>query len=222
MGVLVNPFWASGYSGTLLDGVLAWYENWSGTGDWIDLVNSFDLADAATPGSTTGKVSTTCPDLDAATFERFSISNTGFTDTIPLSVAVWVKNDNASPSGNYILAASDPTGAYDIIAHVGNIQFRPHAGDVFTRAVTQTNWNHVVCRANSTDASIVVNDGTPHAGSTSTSAPPSADTCRVGWGAFGNYYDGAMDQLILWNRVITDAEVTELYNSGAGFPYPGP
>jgi hypothetical protein len=34
------------------------------------------------------------------------------------------------------------------------------------------------------------------------------------------YYSGLIDEVGLWNRKITGAEITELYNSGSGIQYP--
>ena len=34
------------------------------------------------------------------------------------------------------------------------------------------------------------------------------------------YYDGLMDEVGVWKKVLTAAEITELYNSGAGLAYP--
>lgn len=39
-------------------------------------------------------------------------------------------------------------------------------------------------------------------------------------GPFSQYFDGQLDQLILWSRPLTAAEITLLYNGGAGRAYP--
>jgi hypothetical protein len=39
-------------------------------------------------------------------------------------------------------------------------------------------------------------------------------------GAAGNFVDGIIDEVGVWNRVLTSDEVTELYNGGAGLAYP--
>jgi len=33
-------------------------------------------------------------------------------------------------------------------------------------------------------------------------------------------WDGVIDELGIWDRVLSASEVTELYNSGSGFQYP--
>jgi hypothetical protein len=44
---------------------------------------------------------------------------------------------------------------------------------------------------------------------------------HCGWflNAFPRYWDGAIARVGLWNRVLTDAEVSDLYNGGSGYDY---
>jgi hypothetical protein len=35
----------------------------------------------------------------------------------------------------------------------------------------------------------------------------------------GQYFDGMMDEVGLWNKYISTTEITDLYNSGTGIPY---
>ena len=47
------------------------------------------------------------------------------------------------------------------------------------------------------------------------------DDFILGWSSTGlPYYKGIIDELAIWDRVLTDTEVTELYNSGSGKQYP--
>jgi len=41
-------------------------------------------------------------------------------------------------------------------------------------------------------------------------------SCSIGG---GNYLNGDIDELGIWNRALTQSEVTKLYNNGAGLPY---
>jgi len=59
------------------------------------------------------------------------------------------------------------------------------------------------------------------------------DTCAVGEAAYniaetleigryisgGEYWNGTMDEIGIWNRTLSSSEVSELYNSGNGLPY---
>jgi len=36
----------------------------------------------------------------------------------------------------------------------------------------------------------------------------------------GDYMDGLVDEVGIWNKVLTSGEITDLYNSGSGLAYP--
>ena len=42
----------------------------------------------------------------------------------------------------------------------------------------------------------------------------------IGQTGDGNYYNGQIDEVGIWNRALSQAEVTSLYNGGAGLTYP--
>lgn len=44
--------------------------------------------------------------------------------------------------------------------------------------------------------------------------------CDTVGSGFTSTLNGLQDETVVWNKVLSDAEVTELYNSGAGFAYP--
>lgn len=46
-----------------------------------------------------------------------------------------------------------------------------------------------------------------------------ADTDNAGTPYSGRYFDGIIDEVTIWNRVLSSTEITTLYNSGAGIPY---
>ena len=43
---------------------------------------------------------------------------------------------------------------------------------------------------------------------------------RLGTTTSPEEFDGIMDEVGIWNRVLSDSEITELYNGGAGLTYP--
>lgn len=72
-------------------------------------------------------------------------------------------------------------------------------------------------------ANIQVNNGTPDSAATSGTAPnTSAAEFRIGareYAGFEGYFDGLIDQVGIWKRVLTAQERTDLYNAGAGLSY---
>jgi len=65
----------------------------------------------------------------------------------------------------------------------------------------------------STDTSAVAKSGT---------MKTSSDLVSIGRSSVvsASYFDGQIDEVGIWNKALTAAEVTELYNGGAVLPYP--
>lgn len=55
---------------------------------------------------------------------------------------------------------------------------------------------------------------------TVTSIQNAASPFQIGAQASGGYYDGSVDEIGIWSRVLTSTEVASLYNSGSGLQYP--
>lgn len=85
-------------------------------------------------------------------------------------------------------------------------------------------WYHIVCIRDYTNSliSIIVNDGTVSSAAMSNAVPnqTSNQEFRVGQDGTGTYFNGRVDELGFWNRKLTAAEITALYNGGAGATYP--
>ena len=79
-------------------------------------------------------------------------------------------------------------------------------------------WHHYVVTRNDQTLKFYV-DGSQQ-GTTDTLTSNNAMTLKtIGTGATF-YADGKIDEVGVWDGVLSDAEVTELYNSGSGLQYP--
>lgn len=103
-----------------------------------------------------------------------------------------------------------------------------------TNTYNDGNWHFVVlrvynttgamCKINMNDTAEVVTDATPAANVFNFNSEPT----RFNVGCFYNYFTGAnqytlngtIDEVGVRQRAISDAEVTQLYNAGAGLTYP--
>ena len=82
--------------------------------------------------------------------------------------------------------------------------------------VLGTSWNHIVLMKSGTNATMWVN-GVYRGYSIVTADMNNTEPFRIGktWN-WGNYFTGSIDEVALWNRSLTDSEVTTLYDSGTG------
>lgn len=83
---------------------------------------------------------------------------------------------------------------------------------------------HLVCVYTAAAGTVTVYKNASSLGditSQNTSIANSAAAFEIGGsGIGGNYFDGIIDEVGIWSRVLTSGEVTSLYNGGAGLAYP--
>lgn len=99
------------------------------------------------------------------------------------------------------------------------------ANDAFANnfgAPTIGEWNHVVCWHDSVNnlLGISVNAGTADTVAYTHGVGTNAADFTLGkYGSLGFGFDGLIDEVGLWKRVLTSQERTDLYNGGAGLSY---
>ena len=147
------------------------------------------------------------------------------------SLSFWA---NRSSSSNYIIVGKDDSenvgGVW--IHSDGNVYFRvENANSVFQGAADDTtSWNHYVLTYDGTQGTpanriVGYRDASSLTLSTVGDDPPTttngtkpftigADTDST------NYSTGTVDEVGVWTRTLSGAEVTSLYNGGAGLAYP--
>ena len=80
-------------------------------------------------------------------------------------------------------------------------------------------WHHAVVTYDSTtlEMKVSANGGTNELTSTLGAQPvPNTGAFEIGENGGGQYFNGQMEQFCYWDRVLTEPEKVELYNSGAG------
>jgi hypothetical protein len=114
-----------------------------------------------------------------------------------------VARNNADPSLSYAGGLTDALG---------------------TKDVSDGNWHHFVAISDASGLRFGtalyidgVQDGTI-AGNAALVANGSRMSIGDNPGATGRYWNGQVDDLAIWNRVLSEAEITALYNTGAGKP----
>lgn len=82
-------------------------------------------------------------------------------------------------------------------------------------SVSSSSWSHVVVTMSSTSGSRTrVNNGTPFARSTVRTL---SGNMYIGSSSSGSEnYNGKLDEMGFWNRVLSSSDITELYNGGTG------
>jgi hypothetical protein len=216
----------------LTDSLVAYYSLDEASGNAIDAHDDNDLTDSNSVGATTGKVNG-CRDFEAGSSQGFSIADNAdlsFGD-IDFTIACWLTLESENP-GN-VTWCGKANGALYLYYHFGNDRLAAQVfsaggfsgqGDVAANnlgAVATATWYYVVFwhDATANTINLQVNNGTADSVSHTTGVFEGDAAFYIGRNEFGSYWDGLIDELGVWKRVLTADERTELYNAGNGRDY---
>lgn len=157
-------------------------------------------------------------------WQYFTFNTCPQTGNGSFSISAWAKADtlgSANSIVNFGTALTNQAIVFDFRSSKLYADF--YAATTVTGATTLSTgtWYFCVLTFDGTNIRLYLN-GSLDATSANTSGnivDGSGAIGRAFWAA-GNYFDGLIDEVGLWSRVLTPTEITELYNSGSGFQYP--
>jgi len=207
-----------------------------------DALDSYGFAEhltetSGTIAATTGKVAG-CRDFELGDTEYFTGASSlrNHFEDLDWTIAAWVNLESIATS-QYLVSKWNTTGnqrSYGLIYNTGTTNFEVLASSAGTSATTTTLpastfgtpstgvWYFIVARYDATgdQLAISVNAGTVDTASHSGGVFDSTAAFRLGARGDGTLnLDGLLDEVGIWLRRLSDAEVTELYNSGSGRDY---
>ncbi len=220
----------------LLTDLISCWELGEASGSRADAHGSNTLTDNNTVLSATGKVGDGA-DFESTNSEYLSSASNSSLEMgdIDFTIAAWVKvetnqshmivtkDDDALLSRDYTLDY-DATSKFRFYLNGGGGNIAMANVDLTTVVGT---WYFVVAwhDAAANVVKLQVNDGTVASDDTTGIVPNvSAAQFRIGareYAGAEGYFDGVIDQVCLWKRLLTAAERTELYDSGNGLSYAG-
>ncbi|HEU5004919.1 MAG TPA: capsid cement protein [Candidatus Saccharimonadales bacterium] len=145
--------------------------------------------------------------------------------TSTLSISAWIKNNDPTCSGvgSYILGGDNNGYGFYLLngsckVSFGKIGISGASGNI---AITDTtSWHHVVMTYSGSQLRFyvdgVADSANPVAYSTGFST---GSHYYLGGRSGSNYFKGSIDEVGLWNKVLSAQEVSDLYNGGNGDPY---
>lgn len=207
----INYYWTN-YPNPLLQGLVTYYK--------------FDqtLLDA------NGEYDASAPDLeystgvlgDAALFLMDSNSDI-ITETLPAmnqgTIAFWF-NSNGYGNGQYVLGGNP----FEIQIFQQAFYCKPFgdASYVITPTFNLNEWYFLVMTFDGTNKTVSLNAGTPSTETSTAQLSPSEQVIGIS-GPLLDYRIVAgskMDEFGIWDRVLSQEEITDLYNNGVGRTYP--
>lgn len=206
------------------DGLVAYWPLGEASGDAIDAVGSEDFTENNTVDAYTDGISGGARTFNG-TNDSFSV--TGSTSSAlhignqNKTIAVWCRPHDITSRG-IIGGVTSPNNYYLNINSSSKLQlynYEEASSIASTDAVQSTNrWILAVMYhdADNDEYAVSLNGATPDTRSYSGGFP----TTTPGTYRFGRnhsaYADGELSHIMVWDRVLTDDEISELYRSGAG------
>ena len=206
--------------------------------------NSLDLSDNNTVGQGTGNVHSNAADFEELDYEWLHRASTDLLQPLSFSISLWIKPEDLSGAVTPLISkydATDSEQSYLLYYYPPNstlywaIYENDGAGgpggsvpqaSIGSAPMSSGTWYHIVVTLDDqNEIQLILNDGTPVTVSMGESMYQSSSVFSMG--AYYNggapvgssYYDGLMEAVSFYNRVLTASEITSLYNSGAGLEY---
>ena len=164
---------------------------------------------------------------------RIVLPNVVYISATAFSLSAWIKiSSNPGAPAQILTSDSDFNRRWQLAVNTnGTIRFIRFndAGSVIsnfnsTGTVTDNTWRHIVAVFDNSVGSKIYINGTQDG----SDAVTTSNKITSGTAAFGSntnstpseYFTGSIDEGAIWSRALSAAEVTSLYNAGAGLAYP--
>lgn len=204
------------------DGLIAW---WKFNGDANASVGNVNgTVVNATPAQGQNGLANTAYAFNGTASQYISMNSTFGLGTGDFSISTWVYTATASNSGQFIKIGDVGYGigmgntTFDntspgtkLIALYEGIRWIPTTTDV------GTGWHHIVMTVNSSGVPTLYRDGVSLGAFSGAgpSAPGAGPTTFGGRPGNNRNFNGRIDDTRIYNRILTPAEVTTIFNAGA-------
>lgn len=220
----------------ITQGIVSYWKLDETTGSVLDALGDNPGTTENTPTTNVAGKLETCYTFASASSENIGMGTSStLRPTAGLTVSFWIKTsttDNGQIVSTYGLTGTDPYYAWGYEAGMianGYIYFDTYQGSNgsgcgvnTTDNIANNAWHFVVCTYDNINAKIYI-DGALSATSSTGSGQmyyQASDFVVAARSGGGNYYNGSLDEIGVWSRALTAAEVTILYNTGTGKTYP--
>jgi hypothetical protein len=220
---------------TLTTSLVSYWNLDEASGTRVDSFDANDLTDNNTVTQATGKVG------NAAQFTRANSEYLSHADNASLStgdidftIACWVYLDSKPGDMGIVIQSTATSRGYALKWENGNALYEFFVGNgssgiigdieatTFGTPATGV-WHFVVAWHDSVNntVNIQVDNGTVDSTSTSGAAGDSTADFNIGANASGTvqFFDGRIDEVGFWKKVLSSQERTDLYNGGSGNTY---
>ena len=214
----------------LTDDLISYWKLDEASGNALDAHGSNDLTDTNAVGSAAGKINN-ARDFESGSTQYFTKADNADLSTgdIDFTLSCWV---NAESLGTRTILGKFVGGAFEYrigFNASGLLTWRCWTNqtvsgriDTANGAVAVGTWLHIVAWHDSVNdvIGLALNAGTATTVAHTTGVQDTTAPFGIGaWGSGSEPFDGLIDEVGFWKRVLTSQERTDLYNGGAGLSY---
>lgn len=217
----------------LTDSLVSYWKLDEASGSRADSHGSNTLTDNNTVLSATGKINSAA-DFEATNTEYLSCADNASLSTgdIDFTLTCWVNAESLATYPVMLRKGSDINDNieyvlyYDTVNNVlkFGVTFSGTYGEVSSgSSISTATWYFITCHHDSVNNQIAisVNDGTLQTASWTIGVDDSSHPFCIGASVGQSlWWDGLIDEVGFWKRVLTSGERTQLYNGGSGLAYP--
>jgi len=227
MGVKLKE-WAT-WTEDLYTDLYSYYKLDESSGDAIDSYNSKNGTVVGATQNVSGKINTAY-DFDGTGDYVYRTSSGLPSGASTRTVSAWINYDATTSDDYYFTYGDYSTGAFFGLGIGGGgdadgLMFMGYGADWNSIATLNTDtWYNIVFTYNGTDIEVFINNvsqGTNTISLNTVNSKLFSIGARTGdpGNTTGQFFDGTIDEIGIWSRVLTSDEISDLYNSGDGLPY---
>jgi hypothetical protein len=150
-----------------------------------------------------------------------SASWNNLTGNAARTISAWFKTNNTN-SANWVSWGTSSTNYLSQIGiYSGGIGYLGYNNDLTVSAApyADNNWHHLVVTFDGANMVLYIDGTSKNTGAKTLATGTSG--INIGRAINGtNYYTGNLDEVGIWNRALSQGEITALYNRGSGRQYP--
>ena len=208
-------------SAALTDGLVSYYKMDEASGSVLDAEGDNDGTNSGATPNVAGKINTAY-DFEESQEDVITIPSDATLNITPnISISFWAKIESLAPK-YYPRRFLSKSGAFEITNREDELRWTCAGNCYLLDGVLSTgSWIHVVVTYNGATQRIYI-DGNQNNNAFEGTLGTANTILYIGryHGGVNYDYDGLLDEIGIWDKELTQAEVTELYNSGNGLAYP--
>lgn len=236
--IVASIFFLPLVSSALTDGLISYYNFDEASGDLIDQASTYDGTVVGADYEATGIINYAY-DFELGDAGDYIQTGLPILTDADFSISVWVKIESYSGIDRIInwRNSGNDNSIIELSTSVDKVFFRLRGNDnsglttLYTSTTLNTGtWYHIVATFDQStgEQKVYLNATTPtsvnYTGGAITfnKAAIGGDWNLPSTTEFPNgcWYDGLVDELGIWNRILDSTEVSELWNNGNGLTYP--